>query len=327
MHPFNKANIVPLRDLAGDGITTVDLGVQPLSVLLLNIRVLNDTGTLADWPNGFQIAKAVNRLTILWRGTSIIAMKGEDILAMNYYRWGMMPWLMNPDNTNNEQRSLTLPVIMGRYPYSKSSCFPSVGKGELTLEIDWDDADTGYDTTGFSVDVIELPSAKPKEYERRVQQTATWAATGNNDLDLPVGNLIRGLFLFGTTGYVGASPAPSWGKVSVLMDNQEAGFRDLEWETLQGLHMVRGLPFLSTTEDDHKHTTTTDGNAQTAVATLGGGGYNIATTYQNYGFLDYDPTGDDEFALDTAGAKRLQIRASAETADAVRCIPIERIKV
>lgn len=327
MHGFHISNICPLADLSGDGIVTRDLGVQPVSAILLNVRCLNNTGTLAQWANGYQIAKAVNRFTLLYRGQGIISMRGEDILAMNYYRYGMMPWLMNPDNVDDEQRSLTIPIFLGRYPWLKSSCFPAVGKGELTVEIDFDDADTGYDTTGFSIDTIELPGAKPTEYERRVQQTMTWPATGNQDIDLPLGNTIRGALLWGTTGYVGATPAPSWGQVSVLVNNQEAGYRSVDWETLQTLHMLRGLPFLSTTEDDHFHTTTTDGNAQTAVSTLGGGGHNRATTYQNYAFIDFDPTGDDAFALDAKDANRVQIRAAVETADAVRCIPVERIKV
>jgi hypothetical protein len=327
-HGFHISNIHPQRDMTGDGVVTFDMGVNPLSVILLNIRPLNDTGTLANWANAFRLAAAINRATVYYRGQAVISMRGEDIAAFNFYRWGLVPMLGNPDNTNNEQRNLTLPIIMGRYPFMKSSCFPATGKGELILELDIDDADTGYDDLDISVDTIELPGAKPKEYEKRVQQTQTWSATGNNDLDLPVGNLIRGLFLFGTTGYVGATPAPSWGNVTVLQDNQEVGFRGMDWETLQALPCLWGRLPLPVTEDEHRHIVTTDGNAQTELATLGGSGYSPgAATYYNYAYLDFDPTGDDEFALDTASARRLQIRANAETADAVRCIPVERIKV
>jgi hypothetical protein len=325
-HPFHISTLVTRRNIAADGVQVVDLGVQPLSVLLLKLRCLNDTGTLANWANGFRLAQAVNRLTILYRGQGIISMRGEDIMALNYYRWGLVPQLGNPDNTNDETRSLVLPVIMGRYPFMPSSCFPAVGKGELTMELDLDDADTGYTDLEFSVDAVEMPNASPKEYERRIQQTATWPATGQQDLDLPVGNRIRGLLLWGTTGFVGATPAPSFSDVTILSDNQEAGFRAVEWDTLQTLHMLWGRLPLPVTEDNHVHNTTVDGNAQTAVATLSGGGHNPATgSYYNYSFVDYDPTGDDKYALETSSAKRLQIRATAATADAVRVIPIERI--
>lgn len=324
---FRYSNVVTQRTISADGVYSYDLGVEPLSVIMLQLRPLNDTGTLANWANAFRLAQAVNRLTVLYRGESIISMRGEDIAAMNYYRWGLVPQLLNADNTNNELRSLSLPIIMGRWPYSKSSLFPATGKGELQLELDLDIADTGYDTLQIAVDCLELPDAKPKEYEKRVQQSLTFSATGYNDMDLPVGNLIRGMLLWGTTGYDGASPAPSWGNLSVLLDNAEAGFRSCDWESLVPLHALLGRHPLPPTEDDHKHLVTTDGNAQTELATLGGGGYNLATTYNNYAFLDFDPTGDDTFALDATGARRLQLRANAETANAVRCIPVEVIKV
>lgn len=327
MGRFQLSNIVTDRLIAADGVSTYDMGVQPLSVILLRLNPLNDTGTLANWANAFRIAQAVNRLTLLYRGESIVSMRGEDIAAYNFYRWGMVPQLVNADNVDNERRSLTLPVVLGRWPYSRTSCFPASGKGELQLELDLDIADTGYDGLRISVDALELPDGKPKEYEKRVQQSLTFAATGNNDIDMPVGNLLRGFLLWGTTGYDGATPAPSFGQVSVLLDNAEAGIRAMDWESLVPLHMLLGRHPLPPTEDSHFHTTTTDGNAQTAVETLGGGGYNRSTEYNRYAFLDYDPTGDDSFALDAKGARRLQLRVNAETADAVRVVPVEVIKV
>lgn len=331
MHPFHISKQIPERNIAADGVYSYDLGVNPLSVILLNLRPLNDTGTLANWANAIRVATAINRATVLYRGQAVHSMRGEDIVAFNWLRWGMLPMMYgsNDDNTDNERRCVTVPIVMGRYPFMPASCFPGVGKGELTVELDLDIADTGYDTLNLSIDTIELPNAKPREYERRVQQAQTWSATGYNDLDLPVGNRIRGLLLWGTTGFAGAAPAPSWGAVSVLMDNQEVGFRDADFEVLTTLQALWGRPGLNPTEDDHLHNTTVDGNAGTAVVTLGGGGHGPTSpaTYRNYAFLDYDPTGDDSLSLDTGNAKRLQIRANAETADAVRCVPVEVIKV
>lgn len=324
-HGFHISNILPSRNIGADAVLTYDLGVQPLSVILLTLKPLNDTGTLANNANAYRIAQALNRVTVMYRGAAIHSMRGEDLLAFNWYRWGMAAPIVNADNVNNERKSLTIPLVMGRYPFMKDSCFPAVGKGELVLECDFDVADTGYDTLDFQIDTVELPGAKPTEFEKRVQQGQTWAATGNNDIDLPVGNLIRGLFLWGTTAYDGATPAPSWGNLAVLKDNMEVGFRGLDWEVARVLQQLWGRSWLPPAEDGHFHTTTTDGNAQTAVETLGGGGYNRATEYNNYAYLDFDPTGDDRYALDTKDASRLQIRANAETADAVRCIPVERL--
>lgn len=325
MHPFHISDIVTERAPAADGVYTHDLGVRPLSVLLLNLKPLNDTGTLANWCNAFRIAQSINRLSILARGENIISMRGEDVMAMNFYRWGMVPQLLNPDNTDNERRSLTLPIIMGRYPFMASSCFPAMGKGELVVELDIDIVDTGYDGMRYSLTALELPNASPKEYEKRVQQTFTNNTTGFQDIDITVGNLIRGMLLWGTTSFTGATPAPSWGSVSALLDNAEIGYRAVTWETLQMLHALMGRLPLPPSEDDHKHTVNAAGAG--IEETAGGGGYNIATTYQNYAFMDFDQTGDDTNAIDTANASRLQLRTDVETADAVRCIPIERITV
>lgn len=328
---FLVSNQVPERNIAADGVYSYDLGVRPTSAILLHLRPLNDTGTLANWNNAMRIATAINRATVLWRGQAIHSMRGEDLVAFNWLRWGMVPhmYASNDDNTNNERRTVTIPIVMGRFPFDQSSCFPAPNKGELTIELDLDIADTGYDTLNLSIDTLELPNARPKEFEKRVQQGLTFSATGNNDMDLPVGNPIRGMLLWGTTGYAGATPAPSWGAVSVLLDNEEKGYRSVDFETLSAMQALLGRIGLNPTEDDHIHNTTTDGNAQTAVETLGGGGHGPAAgaTYRNYAFLDFDPTGDDEHTLQTASARRLQIRANAETADAVRCVPVEVIKV
>jgi hypothetical protein len=331
MGKFLLSNQIPERNIAADGVFTYDLGVRPTSAVLINLRPLNDTGTLANWNNAIRIASAINRVTVLWRGQAIHSMTGADLVAFNWLRWGMLPhmYASNDDDTNNERRVVTVPVVMGRFPFDPQSCFPAPAKGELTVELDLDIADTGYDTLNLSIDTLELPDARPREFEKRVQQSLTFSATGNNDMDLPVGNLIRGMLLWGTTGYVGATPAPSWGSVSVLLDNQEVGFRSMDFEVLSAQQALLGRLGLNPTEDDHLHRVTTDGNAQAELTTLGGGGHGPtgAGTYRNYAFLDFDPTGDDMFALDTKTARRLQIRANAETADAVRCVPIEVIKV
>jgi hypothetical protein len=324
-HDFHLSNIVTER-LAVEGSQVFDLGVQPLSVVYLALKPLNDTGTLANYCNAYRIAQAVNRATISYRGSAIHSMRGEDLIAFNWLRWGMTPAVVNGDNVDNERRALMLPIVMGRYPFMKESCFPGVGKGELTIELDLDIADTGYDGLRVAVHTLELPGAKPKEFEKRVQQGQTWAATGQNDIDLPVGNIIRGLFLWGTTGFDGATPAPSWQDVTVLLDNMESGFRGVPWELVKALPTLWGRAgSLPTPEDDHFHIVTTDGNAQTALETLGGSGHNRATTYNNAAFLDFDPTGDDRFALSTVGKSRLQIRTTAGTADAVRCVPVEKM--
>lgn len=321
--------------VSADGIVDFDLAVNPLSVVLVCLRPLNDTGTLAAFQSYKGICAALNRVAVLYRGEAIVSMRGEDLAAMNYFRHGIMPYQGNHLDTDNARRCVVLPILMGRWPYNPLSCFPATRRGELVLEMDVDIADTGYDGLRISVETIELPGASPKEYEKRVQVTQTMAATGDQDVDLvAAGNLIRGILLWGTTPFSGATPAPSWGRVRVLLDNQETGYCNADFETLQMLHTLWGRQ--PPAYDGHMHRTTVSGCAQTAVATVDapfnvGGGIAGSLTdvasWAQYAFMDYDPTGDDLHSLVTQGKSRLQVRANVETADAVRAVPIEVIKL
>lgn len=310
--------------IAADGIFTFDLAVNPLSMVLIALRPLNDTGTLANFASYRNIAAAMNRVSVLYRGESVVSMRGEDLAALNWLRWGIQPFQGQHDDTDDERRCAVVPILMGRWPWSKDSCFPASRRGELVLELDLDVADTGYDGLRLSVESVELLDAKPKEYEKKVQITQTWAATGDQDFDLPPGNVNRGLLLFGTTGFAGATPVPSWGRVKTLLDNQEVGYGATDFEVAQMLQSLRGIT--PPAYDAHKHRVTTDGNAQTALSTLAGP-WDIGTGYTQYAFLDFDPTGDDAHSIDTRNRSRFHLRSTAETADAVRVVPIEVIKV
>jgi hypothetical protein len=322
------------RAITADGIESFDLAVNPLSVVLICLRPLNDTGTLAAFQSYKGIAAAMNRCSILYRGEAIKSVRGEDLAALNYFRWGIMPFQGQHDDTDNERRCAVLPVMMGRWPYDPASCFPATRRGELVLELDMDIADTGYDGLRLSVETIELLDAHPKEYEKWVQVTQTNGATGDADLDLvATGNKVRGCLLFGTTPFLGAAPAPSWGRFKVLLDNQETGFGSTDFEVAQMLHTLWGRQ--PPAYDGHTHRTTTSGCAQTAVSTISGplnigagiaGAVDIAAWTQ-YCFLDFDPTGNDAHTLNTQGKSSLKLRANFETADAVRAIPIEVISL
>lgn len=312
--------LVPSYIPSADEVRSFDLPVNPLSVVLLCLRPLNDTGTLANYARYRAICAALNRVTIARNGQNIISMRGEDIASFNWLRWGMQPWEANPDNVDNERRAVVLPIPLGRYPYHPTSCFPATKRGELTIELDVDIADTGYDGLQMSIETIELPDAKPKEFEKRTQLALTWPATGTNDMELPMGNLVRGILLFGTTGFAGAAPAPSWGRVKCLLDNVEAGFSNTDWEVLMADAALWGrIPNLA---GDHKHTVDAAGAGIEQTTSV----FDMCEDYTQYAYLDFDPTGDDTYSLDTKGANSFKLRAEAETADAVRAVVVESLK-
>lgn len=319
--------LIPERAVSADGVEVFDLPVNPLSVVLLNLRPLNDTGTLANFNRLMGLYGALNRVTILHRGAAVYSMSGRDAGALNFWRHGILPMGANEDNTDNERRCVTLPILLGRFAYDWRSCFPETKRGELTMELDVDIADTGYDGFRYSVEAIELLGAKPSEWERKTTVARTFAATGDNDVDLPLGNTVRGVLGFGTTPFGGASPAPTLGRMQLLMDNEQVGYAATDFEVARMLTSLMGRQ--PPTGQFHSHGTTTDGNAQTSVPTLGGP-FNDAgggEGWENYAFLDLDPTRDDTFSVDTQKANQFQVRVSAETADAARFVTIEKMRV
>lgn len=310
--------------IAADGVQVVDLPVNPLSVVCLGIRPLNDTGTLANFNRAMGLAGALDRIAVLHRGASVFNMSGRDALALNYYRHGMIPFEANGDDTNDERRCLLLPLLMGKFAWDPQSCFPATKRGELTMELTWDIADTGYDGMRMTVETIEILDAKPREFERKVSVSKTFAATGFQDFDLPNGNVVRGLLLYGTTPFGGASPAPSWGRIELQKDGQQVGYTSADFEMLHQLGQLMGRQPPS--GQRHAHRVTTDGNAQTELTTLAGPyGEGLGEGWENYAYVDLDPTRDDAFSVETAGSSSWLIRANVETADACRVVQIERI--
>lgn len=309
--------------VAADGVETFDLGVNPLSMALIVIRPLNDNaGTPTTGPARYlEMVGAIDRVTVSHLGSSVFSMSGRDAAALNYFRHGILPMEANFTDTDNERRAVVLPILFGRFGYDSRSCFPATKRGELTMELQIDVADTGYDTFRYSVETVELLGAEPKEFERKTSLART-QVVGDNDHELPNGRVIRGVLGFGTTRWTGAVPASTLGRLRLMVDNQEIGYSATDFEVAQTIGQLLGRQFPG--GDAHFHRV----NAPSASAVEPTGGpVAQGTAWSNYCYLDLDPTRDDEFAVDTKGAASVILRNTAEAADAARFITIERMEI
>jgi hypothetical protein len=108
--------------------------------------------------------------------------------------------------------------------------------------------------------------------------------------------------------------------MKVLLDNQEQGYAQTDWEVA---HMLPALWGRQPYFGEHKHTVNAAGAGIEETTSV----FDVAEDFSLYTFLDFDPTRDDTFTLDTRGHSRFHVRGNVETADAVRAIPIEVIKV
>ncbi len=305
--------------IATDGDEVIDLPVNPLSVILIHISPLNATSTIADYRLLEALLSAVDNVRVTHKGSAVVDVAGVDLamLALLWHKLGL--WQSGAFETDNFRRSLVLPVLFGRRPYMSSECFPETKKGELQRTVTWDIADTGFDGLRRSIETIELPEASPEFVQKVTTLAQTFAATGQNDIDLPIGNVIRAILLFGTTGYVGATPAPTLGQLEVLRDNRQIGYTSTDFEVARGIHGLLGVPFPPGFRHIHSGTYTTTVAGDSREPEIG------ASMDDNYVLLPFDVTGDDQFSLETAGAGRVHVRSDAEAANAVRVIPIEKV--
>ncbi len=319
MAKFIHSIMQPNVSISADGEVSYDLPVNPLSVILLHINPLNETSTLTNYAALFGLLSAVDNIRVSHRGSSVIDLTGADLAAFLLLSSRMRIAQSNRRNTDDERRSLVLPIPLGRTPYDPAECFPETKRGELQIAVTWDIADTGFDGLNISIETIELPDANPSHFQRLTTQSQTFAATGNQDVDLPIGNILRGLLCFGTTGYTGAAPAPSWGELRLLVDNSEYEYSSTDFETSRAIAALTGKSVISTPDDFHYYNGAEAGAADTPGSEL------TASVPENYTYLDLDPLSNDDYALNTVGAGRVHLRANAETADAVRVVVVEKI--
>lgn len=322
MKRFNHSVLIPERSVTSDGVEQFDLPVNPLSMVLINIRPLNETSTLTNFARYLQLCDSLNAIRVYREGAAVANIRGSDLAACNYFRHGICPAGTNETDTDNVRRSVVLPLLFGRFPYDQRSCLPESKRGDLTMELDIDVADTGYDGFQYSIETVELLDAKPKEYERKITINSVFGATGDFDVSLPSRSKLRGVLVNSSIGFSGASPAPTAGRLRVLADNQEFGYQSTDFETSRSISSVLGrFPFAL---DDHIHRV----NAASASATepttapraVGG-------VMDLYTYLEFDPTRDDEYSLDLSKFNSSVLRLTAETAGTVRTIPVEGFSI
>ena len=304
---------------AADGVQVFDLPVGPLSVVLLHLNPLNETTAIANYAWVRALLSAIDNVTVSFRGGAFVALSGLDLMALNMMWHRFRPWQSAAVSTNNARRSMVVPICFGRRPFDVKECFPSTKKGELQMSVTWDVADTGFDALRVSVETIELPGATPDYVEKVTTIARTLPAVGQNEIDLPIGNFLRGVLLFGTTGYAGATPAPTLGQLQLLKDNSQQYVSASDFEVLRSVMGLKGVAYPPDWAHMHGFDDAAAGAAFTRNMEF------LASVDETYALIDLDPIWDDSFGMETVGAGRVHVRIDAETADAVRVIPIERV--
>jgi hypothetical protein len=318
MPDFIRSVVAQEEAIAASAVATYDLPVNPLSFIQYVLRWQDGAavGNTAD-----PIADAlsfISKLEVLFRGQAIMSMSAADLWFMMTAITGWKASIMNLVDAASERHYLSLIIPFGRRPYAPDEAFPASRRGELQLQVSSTAAVGTVDTPTHIIETVELVDAAPTRFLKCTTISKTPSAAGEHDVDLPIGNKILGVGLFATTVPTGVVTSRDIGVMRVLVDNVEQKISKSNWEAFQQEQTMRnGLDFMT---NRHTHAQVANTDLVTGGALLG------ILGMARYAYLDFDPTRDGMYTLETRGRSRVHMRIEAETTFlAIRALPLELI--
>lgn len=301
--------------------TDKNLGVNPLSFLLVTVRAVIAAANAT--PLYANLLAALSDVSVLFKGTSMIAGSLTDLAMLNGFLLGRFPKHQTINDDANVVTWITVPLLFGRRPYWMNEAFPATRAGDLVLRTTPAASFTGITTPTLQVEQIELLDAVPQQFLKYTTFNKTPTATGEHDIDLPLGNPIVGVGLFGTTAPGAAATGfnASLGTVKLLVDNVESYYSLANWESLRGDVALRAEQFYDFAGHDHETPNAVAAGAETSDVA------DADLVDRQHAYLDFDPLTDGNYLLETEGRGRIHLRVNADVADAIRVLPIELIKL
>jgi hypothetical protein len=306
---------------AGDAAITDNLPVNPLSFVDVTIR--GAAAAALTLPTYAQMLGVLSRIEVLFKGSSIISVSPADLFFLqSVNRW--LRGVAQPHaDTGADRWAITLRVSFSRMPYWIKEGFPASRAGELQIRYTPAAAFVGVQTPSLNVETEEILDGTFANYLKYTTISRTPPATGESDVDLPIGNDISGVLLFGTTVPTGTAVTASMREVRLLIDNQEALVPRTRWDTLHQQALEFSTPGQWLLEHVHRLAAGAPaGDALVEAAQQTG-----VHIFANYGWLTFDPLLDDAYLFHTNGRSQVKLRINADVADAQRIVPVELIKV
>ncbi|HJX61858.1 MAG TPA: hypothetical protein VJ578_04745 [Dehalococcoidia bacterium] len=298
MYPI-RSNL--LRDhTSATEIIEIDLPTNPLSHLILTVSgyQMTDEATLAE------ILAFLNTVNVSDQGKTIINVQSEDLYALNCYLYKRHPVLTNNITTDNATRSLGLIIPFGRRVFDPTECYPARKKGDVTLYADMTALGTSIDNGIINIDCVQLPDAAPSHYLRsRTMTKPASGVLGDNDFPLPIGEEIVALQLRETTFPATSSHAYGVDKISIEVDEVEQYYSAATAECLiaDGIFRHGGKPLNMLLQQQQLPT--------------------------NIVWVDFDPTGNGEYLLQTKGKSSVKAVLEMGVNEATYITVLERVAV
>jgi hypothetical protein len=214
------------------------------------------------------------------------------------------PLFENQVATASAARTLSLVIPFGRYPYNANECFFATKKGEFKLRIEIvGTLPANISSVSLQIETVELLDASPSQYLKVTTLEKPMISGIENDVDLPIGNKLAGVLLLSPTVPSGTSFTATIQRLRFLVDNLEEQYATTNWESL------------------HAEFFDKIGQLQT---------YDASADFddlKNYAFIDFYPSFDDSFNVDTKGKSRVVMKILAGDAQTIRALPLELVSV
>jgi len=318
--------LIPDEAQAADGAPSFDLPVNPLSVILLTVKALNETGVITTYRYLTALLSMITDVRVTYRGASIIQGSLTDLAVLMARMTGWGPWQGNAVEVDNDVRFVTVPLCFGRFPFDPRECFPATRRGDLVMALTTDVALAGHDALVLQAETIELLEARPERFTKVTTTSKISNAVSEHDIELPIGNDLLGVLLRDASPPQAAAYTAQFGAVALEVDNVETVYAQANWESLHGELLRHGTGLHSMRPHIHSVNAAGVGRENTLEQQEGDAG---ASLLDNYAFLDLDPLKDGTYALKTTGAARVNLRVDTQvaTATAMRVLPVELVPV
>lgn len=301
-------------------VITYDLPVNPLSHIFVTLNYQqNKANEALDMDN---VDAMVSKIEVLYKGSAIYSSNGSDLAAVGGMLLGFEPWTQNAMGADNDYRSYTFLLPLGRRPFDPVECFPRSTRGELVLQITYAAAFTDIDGVYCQLETVELPDASPSRYLRITTLSVTPTAAGELDIELPIGNLISEVIFWGTTKPINDANVRTLTYSQLLVDNQRRYFSQTNYESWRQQPALRQRPL--TAHAYHYH--------QLQAAAFAQWDFTSEVVYRNDWLAEHlmwelDPLRDGSYVLDTAGKSDIVARVYAGDTNALRVLPCELVGV
>jgi len=300
-------------------VVSYDLPVNPLSHTLITLKyaqnLVNDKLLFSN------VLALMTKIEVLYKGSAVFSMSGLDAYACGLLVNRFESWGMNNDGNDNDERALTILVPHTRTLYSPTECYPRTTRGELILQITYAAAFTDIDTVFAQIETVEIPMAAPEQFIKMTTLARTPTATGQLDIELPIGNEISELVLWGETIPAAAADTATIDKLEILVDNINHFYAESNIETI---HNMAGRMFAAPGYHGyHVHRLAAAAFAQWDDTTPVIPADHVIS---NHLHLPFDIFRDGRFALQTAGKSDVIVRIDAGDTGNIRVIPVEIVK-